>query len=437
MSRGVSKAAVVMAVLGVLAVPGSAWAHATLKAESPGFQQELATAPHMIRLHFDQFVQFPSIQVYDSNGATFAGRATVKGLNVVAPVRKLPTGAYTVRWQALSADGHVVSGVWTFGVRVRAPVPTEAFGASGPTAIEHAVRWLYFLSFALLIGAIGFRLFCLRGLDVTPAVDRRIFAMAGIGSIGAIQVGIVAFCLRCEDVLQLPFGKYVYGDLTPIAQGTRFGKAFVLMTLGFALVSAFVFLAWLFERTALLVPAFALSLGLLSGLSLSGHDAVDPGSWVATEVADWVHISAASLWLGGLLCLAVCWGVAPDLRRRMFLRFSRLATGLVALVLGAGTYLAIVRVPHLHDLWTQRYGVVLLVKLGLVASAVAWGAVQHFLVLPRLATAGSGGLGRIGRSLAGESLIGVAVLLVAAILVDSKPPPRPAPPAITQVASHR
>jgi copper transport protein len=420
-----------------LVVPAAAWAHASLKAETPGFQEELAVSPPEIRLHFDQLVEFPYVQVYDSSGHTYAGAATAHALSVAAPVRKLPTGAYTVRWHVLSADGHVVSGVWTFGVRVRAPLPTEAYGASGPTVTEHIVRWLYFLSFAVLIGSLGFRLLCLRGLDVPPAVERRLFWLAGLGVIGAIQVGIAAFCLRCEDVLQLPFGTYLYGDLTPIAQGTRFGKAFIVMTLGFAFVSALVYLAWLVERSVLLVPSLVLSLGLLSGLSLSGHDAVDPGSGTATEIADWVHISAASLWLGGLLSLAVSWGAWPELRPQVFVRFSRLATGLVALVLTAGTYLALVRVPHLRDFWTQRYGVVLLVKICLVAAAVVWGAVHQFLVRPRLAAASPGTLGRVGRSLVGESLVGIAVLLAAAILVDSKPPPRPSPGPVSQAVAHR
>jgi copper transport protein len=419
-----------------LAVPAVAWAHATLKDESPGFQKTLAVSPRRIVLDFDQYVSFPSVQVYDSTGKTYAGRAVVHGLRIAAPVRKLPTGAYTVRWHALSADGHVVSGVWTFGVRVRAPAPTEAFGAGGPTRAEHLVRWLYFLSFALLIGSLGFRLICLRGISVPAAVEKRLYLLSGIGVIGAIQVGIAAFCLRAEDVLQLPFSKYLYGDLTPIAQDTRFGKAFVVMTLGFALVSAFVFFGWLVERTILLVPALVLSIGLLSGLSVSGHDGVDPGSSWTTETADWAHISAASLWLGGLVSLAVVWGVAPEVRRTVFVRFSKLAAGLVALVLAAGIYLAVVRVPHLRDLWTQRYGVVLLVKIGLVATALAWGAAHRFIVRPRLATAGEGTLARIGRSMAGESLVGVAVLLAAAVLVDSKPPPRPVSPGpVTQAAA--
>jgi len=419
-----------------LAIPAAAWAHATLERETPGFQQELKVSPHEVTLSFDQFTKFPVVQVYNTAGKTFAGAATAHGLEVTAPVRTLPTGDYTVRWHTLSADGHVVSGVWTFGVRVRALPPTQAYGASGPTRTEHVVRWLYFLSFALLIGALGFRLICLHGLELPPRLERRLYVLAAIGVIGSIDVGVLAFCLRCEDVLQLPFGKYFYGDLTPIAQGTRFGIAFIWMTLGFDFVAALTYLAWLLERVVLLVPALVLSAGLLSGLSVSGHDGVDPGSSWTTEAADWVHITAASLWIGGLCALVVAvWPTAPGLRRQVFVRFSRLATVLVTLVLAAGTYLALVRVPHLHDLWTTDYGEVLLVKIALVATAVAWGGLHHFLVRPRLARASDSFLDRVGASIAGESLIGIAVLLVAAVLVDSNPPPRPFTPPVTQAAA--
>ena len=189
---------------------------------------------------------------------------------------------------------------------------------------------------------------------------------------------------------------------------------------------ALVYLAWLLDRVAFLVPAFGLSLLFAGGLSVSGHDAVDPGSSWKTEIADWVHISAASLWIGALATMAgLLWFGAPQLRRQAFMRFSRLATVLIVLVLSAGIYLSIVRLPHLHDLWTEGYGQVLLVKIGLVCFALAWGAFHHFVVRPALDRADAGFLSRIGRSLVGESLVAVSVLLVAAVLVDSRPPPRP------------
>jgi len=416
--------AVVLAVIAALAFPAVASAHATLRATTPSFRQELRTAPATIRLHFDQRVKVlpGAVRVLSTRGKDFAGPVRTSGTDVIATVRPLPRGAYTVRWQAISADSHVVSGVWTFGVRVPAPPVTDAYGAGGPTIAEHVVRWIWFLGIALTIGALGLRLVVLRGLAVPRPLERRIAVAAGLGAAVALHAGVAAFSLRAEDALQLPFGRFLYGDLSPMAQ-TRFGVAFVTMTLVFALVLALVYLSWLFDRVELLVPAFVLAVVFVGGLSLSGHDAVDRGSSWKTEIADWVHLSAASLWIGALATMAILlWRGAPDLRRTAFLRFSRLATVLIALVLGAGVYLSIVRLPRLADLWTTGYGRVLLVKIGLVSLALLWGAFHHFVVRPTLERADDRLGARIGRSLVGESMVGMAVLLVAAILVDSRPP---------------
>jgi copper transport protein len=313
--------------------------------------------------------------------------------------------------------------VWTFGVRVSAPSVNDAFGAGGPTAQEDVVRWIWFLSLALAIGTLGFRLICLRGVAVPQALDRKLSVTAGLGVVVALQAGIAAFSLRAEDALQLPFGRYLYGDLSPMA-ATRFGRAFVVMTLGYTVVLALIYLAWLLDRKAFLCPALVFSLLLVSGFSLSGHDAVDKGSSWLSELADWVHIGAASLWVGGLVAMiGVAWRGAPDLRGIAFRRFSELATVSIVLVLAGGIYLSFVRLPHFHDLWTAGYGQVLLVKIALVCAALAWGGVHKFFVAPAIERGASGGvMTRIGRSLAGEMLVGVAVLLVAAILVDSRPP---------------
>lgn len=407
-----------------LAFPAVASAHATLRSTTPSFRSELKQGPPVIRLRFDQQVKVlpGSVRVLNGVGKDFAGPARATGTDVVASVRHLKLGAYTVRWQAISADSHVVSGVWTFGVGVPAPAVENAYGAGGPTTKEHVVRWIWFLGLALTIGALGLRLIVLRGLRVPQQLERRIAVAAGLGAFATIHAGIIAFSLRAEDALQLPFGRFLYGDLSPMAK-TRFGYAFVTMTLVFALVLALVYVSWLLDRVEPLVPALVLAVVFAGGLSLSGHDAVDRGSSWKTEVADWLHLSAASLWIGALATMALLlWTGAPELRRAAFMRFSRLATVLIAVVLGAGVYLAIVRLPHVSDLWTSGYGRVLLVKIGLVSFALLWGAFHHFVVAPALERADTGFLGRIGRSLAGESMVGMAVLLLAAILVDSRPP---------------
>jgi copper transport protein len=419
-------------VLAALALPGAAWAHATLKQTIPAFGKRIERAPKLVELRFDQSVKaLPNaITVYTAKGKIVSGpsKGGTDRRIVSAPLRHLSRGAYTVRWRAVSADSHVVSGVFTFGVRHRAPPATEAFGASGPTTTEHVVRWLYFLALALVAGGLGFRVLIVRG-PLPPLAERRFYWLAGIGALGAIEVGILAFILRAEDALQLPFGPFFYGDLSPLV-ATRFGTAFVAMTLGFALVTAFIFLAWLTDRTVLLWPAFLLAIGFASGLSLSGHSAVDSGSSWLSELADWAHLAAASLWVGGLVQLAfVVWPAAPELRRRSFLRFSKLATVLIAVLLSAGIYLSVLRLPRVSDLWSAGYGQVLLVKLALVSLALLWGAAHHFLVRPGLER-GAPLFAGLPRSLIGESAVGMAILLAAAVLVESKPPPRPTTPSV-------
>ncbi len=421
---------VALGLFAALVAPGAAFAHATVRETEPSYRERLASSPATVVIRFDQAVTAlpDAIVVVGARGNTFSGAAFTAGhgRDVVVPVQRLPKGAYTVRWNVLSSDGHAVSGLYTFGVQVPAPPPTEAFGASGPTRAEDVVRWLYFVSLALCVGGVGFALLVLRG--VPRDLAGRFYRLTGLGVAATVNVGILAFVLRAEDALQLPFERLLYADLSPIAAGTRLGIAFSAMTLGFVLVGVFLFLAWLTRRDVFLWPAFILGLGFASGLSLSGHSAVDPGSTRVSALADWLHLSAAVLWVGGLVFLAACvWPLAPELRRPAFLRFSRLATFLIAVLLSAGIYLGVVRLPAVSDLWEERYGQVLLVKIGLVCVALAWGAFHHFVARPALERRSSR-TGLLGRTLAGEAAVAMSILLLAAVLVDSKPPPRaPAP----------
>ena len=341
------RAGAFVVLLAALAAPPAALGHASLARVEPGFRERVERAPRTVLLEFDQGVRlFPgSVRVFRADGrlVSRAARSRRDGLSVAVPLGHLTTGAYTVRWQALSAaDGHVVSGLYTFGVRADAPPPTEAYGASRPSREQHAVRWGYFAALALVLGGLGFRLFVLRG-PLPRRVERRFYAVTGLGVAATLELGVVAFLLRAEDALQLPFGRLLYGDLSPIAGGTRLGTAFVAMTLGFAAVATLLFLAWLTDRTRFLWAAFGIGLAFASGLSLSGHSA--GGSWPA-QLADWAHLAAAALWVGGLVQLAlVVWPAAPELRRRAFLGFARLAPVLIAVLLAAGTYLSVQRLP--------------------------------------------------------------------------------------------
>ena len=416
----------VAVVIGLaLVFPGAAFAHATLVEVSPATQSRVEVPPTAIVLHFDQAVTATTraIEVFSATGRVVSGAAVTsdRGRVVRAPVSGLRRGdSYTVRWQTTSSDGHTGSGVFTFGLGVKPPAPTEAYGSAGPSWTDDAARWAYFVALALLVGTIGFRLLVLTE-PLPVRLSNHLYGVAAVGGIATLNVGIGAFVMRASDALQLPFADLLNGDLSPLATKTRFGIAFVAMTLGYAIVTALVLLAWILDRPGLLWPAFVVGALFATGLSFSGHQGVEPNATFLTGFADWLHLTAATLWVGGLIALAGCvWPLAPQLRQAAFLRFSKVATALVGVLVVAGTYLSISRLPAVSDLWSTSYGQALLVKVAIVCVALGWGAVHHFVVRPRLEQGETPHL--LGRSLVGEGAVAILVLLVAAVLVNADPP---------------
>jgi copper transport protein len=422
-SRTVSFAA---ALAVALALPAAASAHATLKGATPATQSTVGAAPEEVRLRFDQPVAVTSrsIQVLGDDGAVLSAPARVEddGYVVAAAVSGLTTGAaYTVRWRVTSRDGHSPSGVFTFGVGVVAPPPTLAVGARGTTWRDDVARWILFAAIALVIGPLALRLLVLRG-PVPDALERRTHLLTVVAALTVVNAGIAAFVVRASNALQLPFGDLLYGDLQPFAEKTRFGVAFLVMTVGFGLVFGLLLLAWVLDVAAPRVAALALSVVLVSGLSLAGHQGTEPNASWLSALADWLHLVAASVWVGGVAALALLvWPSAPpELRRRAFVGFSRFAVALVGAMVLGGAYLAVERLPAVSDLWATGYGQLLLVKLGVVAVALGWGAVHHVFVRPRIE---AGGARRARPSLLGEAVVALAVLLAAAVLTNASPPP--------------
>ena len=416
-----------------LAVPGTALAHVTHVDSEPVTQSRVDRPPTEVRLRFNEPVTITSnaVEVLAPNGTVLSGTARTEddGRVVVAPVSRLRFGqGYTVRWRVIGEDGHSPAGVFTFGVGVNAPPPTEAVGASGTTWRDDVARWGLFAALALLIGPLTLRLLVLRG-PVPGQLEHRFHLVSVIAAFLVIDVGIAAFVLRASNALQLPFVDLPYGDLQPFAEKTRFGIGFLVMTIGFGIVAALLLVGWVFDRLELRIPALLLSVALLSGLSLSGHQGTEPNSSWISELADWLHLVAASVWVGGVATLAfLVWPLAPALRRTAFVGFARIAVVLVAVMVLAGGYLALVRLPELSDLWETLYGQLLLMKVAVVAIALVWGAVHHFVVRPRLE---AGEDPDVHPSLVGEAIVAFSVLLAAAILTNVAPPPVDVPPSTT------
>lgn len=126
MSRFLRGAAVCFAacVLTLLAA-GPAWAHSVLLATSPAASSRVGAAPAVVVLTFNEMPrgEYSDIHIVGPDGAR-RDSGHVKVLNDTVSEAlggSRPVGLYTVDWRVISADGHPVSGQFSFTAASAAP----------------------------------------------------------------------------------------------------------------------------------------------------------------------------------------------------------------------------------------------------------------------------------------------------------------------------
>lgn len=114
----------VLAGLGLTAVPAPAFAHAHLKSATPAAGSTVAVAPTELDLKFSEGLnlKFTGVTVTGPAKAAVATGDAALGAGddtvLVVPVSDaLGAGSYTVAWHALSTDGHKTTGTYTFTVK--------------------------------------------------------------------------------------------------------------------------------------------------------------------------------------------------------------------------------------------------------------------------------------------------------------------------------
>lgn len=129
-------------------------AHAARVATDPADNALLATGPARVSATFNEQLQttFAAMTVVGPDGNLWSvGDPTVRGAVVGVDLRPLgPVGTYTVNYRVTSADGHVVSGSWSF--RLTAP----GTGTPGPPAAGGPARgdvpvWPFVVVAAVLV----------------------------------------------------------------------------------------------------------------------------------------------------------------------------------------------------------------------------------------------------------------------------------------------
>lgn len=134
----------------------AAYAHAVRLSTDPAENTELNVGPTRVSATFNERLQttFATMTVVgpDSN-LWSSGEPQVQGAVISIGVRPLgPVGSYTVNYRVTSADGHVVSGSWSF--RLTAP----GTGTPGPPAYPTTngiPTWPFAAAGVLLIAGVG------------------------------------------------------------------------------------------------------------------------------------------------------------------------------------------------------------------------------------------------------------------------------------------
>lgn len=237
---------------------------------------------------------------------------------------------------------------------------------------------------ALCIGAVT-----LAGLVFRDDEKRRAIAL-DIGAAGAM----------CAMVLASATAVLVFADMAGPVEASMFlvtlghfltqiaaGQGWLATVLAFAIIAVLAFSAR--SVAASLGVALVAVLALIP-LALQGH-AAGAGRHVVASTALWLHVAGTSVWIGGLVTLAVM--VARDRSRDLGLdvlvRFSRVALSAFMVVLVAGAVAGALRLDAPHQLISTPYGQLLLAKIVVLAVLGALGAVHRRWVFRRWPLAGT------------------------------------------------
>ncbi len=401
---------ILLAIMGT-AVP-HAYAHAVPEFSSPAPNAVLGEPPDQIFIQFNEPVvpTFSQMRLLTQGGEEVeVGPLTAldpENRTIGVTVPPLAQGAYLVSWQVLSAvDGHTTSGTYSFGVGVAAmAVSNEASLSAQISVLDAIARWLTLTAVALLMGLFTFRLLVWNPLwrkqerDVPElALDVRL-ARLGIRA-GMMAVGLLAVALVLIFVNQNQKFDLISGDNFGIWLSTRYGLMWLYRAL---LTAVLLFLLLLFMDVSddgqvglsgwQWVAGFIVTSGLAFSVAMVSHSAALPENSTRAILIDFAHVLAATMWVGGLLFLALALWLARSLPVEdrtwlylsLILNFSGLAAMAVGLLAISGVYLAWQHVGSWTRLVGTAYGLTLLLKLAIAAITIFTAGVNLLYIKPRL-----------------------------------------------------
>jgi putative copper resistance protein D len=283
-----------------------------------------------------------------------------------------------------------------------------------------AMRALHFAATISTGGVIVFRQAVVASSFADAGFERSLRRILALSIVIVVASGIGWFAVTAADIAGQPIKDIFAGPLaSEVLLDTQFGQVSLLQLTTVVALSICVGIPrgrWV---------SMTLATILLATLAWLGHSGAAPSMFFTA--ADALHVTAAGVWLGGLVPLAL---FLAALRRQkdaesisigstVTRRFSTLGVVMVATILITGLINTWNLVGSVEDLFATAYGRLLLVKIALFLVMVSIAAINRLRLSPRLRVPGT--LRLLERNSLIEAVLGLVVILIVGALGTMPP----------------
>ncbi|MEK4810773.1 MULTISPECIES: copper resistance CopC/CopD family protein [Bacillus] len=417
----------------IISIPKSTSAHAYVVKSNPVENETLKEAPSVVKIEFDEDIQvssFNTLYVRDTSGK----RVDLKDAHIDKKNKKLleaglkenlKNGLYSIQWKVISADGHPIQGVIPFRIGSAEAgaddVQVEEMGYV-PQIDMIMERGVLYTSFSLFIGVLFFNLIMYKGNSTS------------VRSRSKNIIWISLFGIFISLLFNLPLQAKINADVSWLEafNPLLLKETLQLSVFGYVWITQMVLISSLIIVTYFAMKCGKLSsfkvwsipivlfIGILVMKAFNSHAYGLKFKEIAV-VMDFLHLFAASLWIGGLSSIILLlrkeddkWSMYWD----MIKRFSPWATGAVIVILITGLFNSTFFIPTIHSLFDTKYGLALLAKILLFIFMGILGIV-HYVKGKMRAQKGLGATVKV------EFIIGIIIFVIVAFMTNVQTPPMP------------
>ncbi len=352
----------------------SAEAHASLIKSDPAPESHLIRSPSQITLTFNERLEkeLYYIKLFNTKGITMVKEQAVMSKDQHKLMLKLPLlspGIYTVSYHVISADGHPVGASYPIiigdvsqknsAANVVEKTPSHGHGGISFLLI-HSV---YYFALLTVIGFLfWFNILKRKGIRMPDDFSFWFNSMTRLFVLLTAGINYLNLSQAIGDVSWANFVILLFKTTTGLT-------AICLIVL--AVLAMFILRKWLWADSLWIIFVSISE-------AVSGHAAAF-SPVLYTVMLDTVHVLTAGIWTGGLIYIAIYRSNEREHIWRFIPIFSKVALiSLLALIL-TGSLSVLSFLPALKDLFLSSWGILLLVKIGIVILIIPVGAsLRHF-----------------------------------------------------------